>query len=36
MTESELEKMASKETENDKQLRKFKKRISHQQEQVCQ
>ena len=34
MTESELDKLATKETENDKQLRKFKKRIGHYPEQV--
>jgi hypothetical protein len=34
MSEAELQKMASKESENDKQLRKFKKRISLEPEQV--
>ena len=34
MTESELDKMAAKETENDKQLRKFKERTGLYPEQV--
>ncbi|XP_045158815.2 programmed cell death protein 2-like [Mercenaria mercenaria] len=34
MSEAELQKMASKESENDKQLRRFKKRISQEPEQV--
>lgn len=35
LSEAELQKMASEETENGKQLRKFKKRLSHEPEQVC-
>ncbi|KAL4236289.1 Programmed cell death protein 2 [Mactra antiquata] len=34
LSETELQKMASEESENDKQLRKFKKRLSHEPDQV--
>ena len=34
LSESELDKMAGSENENDKQLKKFKKRISLEPEQV--
>lgn len=34
VSESELQKIASQENDNDKQLRKFKERVSHEPEQV--